>query len=107
MNRTLNNKSVLHERGMTMNASCIQTIWSAEEKLINQEPLKKSDYRALIQLIHESYGSVLPQRREVNNAQEAEYLRKKSSSEMTACFFESKSQVIEKNYGLSLTAFSL
>lgn len=49
MNRTLNNKSVLHERGMTMNASGIQTIWSAEEKLINQEPLKKSDYRALIQ----------------------------------------------------------
>lgn len=90
-----------------MNAACVQSIWSAEEKLVAQERLTKSEYQALLQLIHESYGSVLPQKREVIDAQEAKNLMGKSSSEMPASFFNSKAQSVEKKYNLSLASFSL
>ena len=88
-----------------MNATCIQMIWSVEGKLADQQPVTKAEGEVLLQLIHESYGSILPQKREVINAQEAERLRHNSATDVGASFFESKFQSMEKKYNLSLSSF--
>ncbi|MDA9470772.1 hypothetical protein [Enterococcus sp. 5H] len=89
-----------------MNAAQIEKIWSVEKKLTAQKALTESDYQSLLQLIHASYGSLLPQKREVVAAQEAARLTQQTTSENTTAFFEAQVQSLETKYAIPLYAFS-
>lgn len=89
-----------------MNAAQIEKIWSVEKKLVSQKPLTESDYQILLQLVHASYGSLFPQKREVVAAQEAARFYRLLTSESTAAFFEAKVQSLETKYGIPLSTFT-
>lgn len=85
-----------------MNAAQVEKIWVIEEKLVSKKALTESDYQILLQLVHASYGSLFPQKREVVVAQEADRL----TSESTTTFFEAKVHSLETKYGIPLYTFS-